>query len=110
MIQHYRTYHDVTCGCADCLIGYSAGGYEVAPHRRTEYAESQDNGSHTAAYLRQMAAAGQPFTVREFTQRFGVQSIRTSLYATLQRLVAAGVLVRRTGPHNVSIYQGTEAP
>jgi hypothetical protein len=50
LMQHFKTYHDVTCQCDDCLIGY-------APHHIAIKNDVPDP-AHVAAQINAMARKG----------------------------------------------------
>jgi hypothetical protein len=110
MIRHFRTYHDPGCTCPDCRIGYSAAGYQVTrctPPDPQPGAQAWKTGRYVTC-LRELAAEGQPFTVRDFTARYGASMRSAHLYSTLAALVHDGLLTRTVDAHKVSVFQGVQ--
>jgi hypothetical protein len=97
-----------TDDASDVLIYYSPDGYTAPVYPRRD----QERPSHSAPFagkhvplLREMAAEGLPFTVREYADRFGVPKSGQQLYDTLALLVKAGELTR-TVRKGIGVYQG----
>jgi hypothetical protein len=105
-MRHFRSYD--TDDTSDVLIYYSPDGYTPAALTAPDPvpgAQAWQTGKYITS-LRTMAAEGQPFTVRDFTNRYGTAMRTSHLYATLAALVADGLLVRTVDAHNVGVYQG----